>query len=485
LWGKYRPGKHERKTDCLSRWAHGRLVTYNQPNPAQPLISNWLIQNPQRINLGRIGFWFGDGVNITEKDLSAKSQTLDLYSGIITSNFKVFESEVNIKTTVDPDSDTVALQIKSDLLKTEKLGVFFDFPYPPLGMKFDYPNVGRFDNVSSHVTTLKQTKDVARIVHTLDATTYYTNIQHPGGSISGPLPSSHRYLLTPSGKSSELGLTVNYSPTKFFFSDREDAKSILNSAKKSWKQYWQSGAFLSLPTSIPDAKELLRRTILSQYLLAVNSAGSTPPQESGLVNNGWYGKFHLEMVVWHLAHWRLWKKPQFLDKSVPGIYTRFLQASKDRAKAQGYTGAKWGKMTDPVGRSAPGEINSLLIWQQPHVMYFAELEYRDLPCKETLEKWDTILYESAEYMSSMAWYNTTTSNILLLSALRNPQANSIPSRPFRSRPPNVSRLGKHKSQHHHQPNLRTRLLALRSHHRLPLEIPSKPANPTILDQRPP
>jgi hypothetical protein len=30
-------------------------------------------------------------------------------------------------------------------------------------------------------------------------------------------------------------------------------------------------------------------------------------------------------------------------------------------------------MTDPTGRSTTGEINSLLIWQQPHPLYFAEL----------------------------------------------------------------------------------------------------------------
>jgi hypothetical protein len=397
------------RANLVNRWTHGRLVNYNQPNPSQNLISNWLIQNPQRINLGQIGFWFGEGANLTQVDISAKNQTLDLYSGVITSTFNVFGSEVSVKTAVDPASDTVALSIKSKLLNEGKLGVFFDFLYPKFGMKFDYPDVGRFDNVSSHVTTLKQTNNAAQITHTLDSTTYYTTIEHPGSSISGPLPSSHRYILKPSPDSTELDLTVNYSPTKFSPSNSTDAQSILKYAAKGWSHYWESGAFISLPTSVPEAKEVLRRTILSQYLLAVNGAGTTPPQESGLVNNGWYGKFHLEMIAWHLTHWRLWKKSEFLNKSVPGLYTRFLQTSKDRAKAQGYAGAKWGKMTDPSGRSAPGEINSLLIWQQPHVMWFAELEYRDMPCNQTLQKWDEILHQSAEYMVSMAWYNSTTS----------------------------------------------------------------------------
>jgi hypothetical protein len=65
-------------------------------------------------------------------------------------------------------------------------------------------------------------------------------------------------------------------------------------------------------------------------------------------------------------------------------------------------------MSDPTGRSAPGEINSLLIWQQPHPFYFAEMEYKAFPNRQKLEKWDKILTESAEFMTSFAWWNTST-----------------------------------------------------------------------------
>jgi len=97
-----------------------------------------------------------------------------------------------------------------------------------------------------------------------------------------------------------------------------------------------------------------------------------------------------------------------LSRSVPGIYERFLPSSIDRARDQGYLGARWGKMSDPTGRSAPGEINSLLIWQQPHPFYFAELEYREFPSEKTLKKWDEILTQSAEFMASFAAWNATT-----------------------------------------------------------------------------
>ncbi len=50
--------------------------------------------------------------------------------------------------------------------------------------------------------------------------------------------------------------------------------------------------------------------------MAVNEAGSYPPQESGLVNNGWYGRFHMEMVWWHTTHWMLWNRWSIANKSL-------------------------------------------------------------------------------------------------------------------------------------------------------------------------
>lgn len=78
-------------------------------------------------------------------------------------------------------------------------------------------------------------------------------------------------------------------------------EEVRSKARQWWQDYWENEAFLTLPiTSNSSAKELQRRIILSQYLLAVNGAGKDPAQDSGLVNNGWYGKFHLEMssVTW-------------------------------------------------------------------------------------------------------------------------------------------------------------------------------------------
>lgn len=82
-------------------WTHGRLVNYAQPNPAEANISQWLISNPHRINLVRIGFLYQDR-NITVDDLADTVQTLDLYEGKIHSQFNLDGEAVDVWTTVDP-----------------------------------------------------------------------------------------------------------------------------------------------------------------------------------------------------------------------------------------------------------------------------------------------------------------------------------------------------------------------------------------------
>jgi hypothetical protein len=66
-------------------------------------------------------------------------------------------------------------------------------------------------------------------------------------------------------------------------------------------------------------------------------------------------------------------------------------------------------MTDPLGRSSPGEINNLLIWEQPHPIVFAEYEYRAFSTDATLKKWMNVVNETANWMSAFAWFNSTSS----------------------------------------------------------------------------
>lgn len=378
------------------------------PNPAENDISNWLIKNPQRLNLARTGFSLGN-LNVTEANLQQKSQELVLWSGKISSSFVYNDTSVAVETVVDPVSDTVAISVESKLFQNG-MGIFFDFPYSDLN-KFDAPFVGVWNSTSNHFTKLTLLGPrSAEIKHTLDENSYYVAINwETPGTISSPTDGTHRYHFQ--SNSSRVRMTINFSPSPSQ-NDKNLKFADINRASESWWQsYWCKGAFIDLSAAAAvnsSAAELQRRTILSQYLVAVNEASSNPPQESGLVNNGWYGKFHLEMTLWHLAQFARWNHFDLLERSVPSIYERLLPSSIARARDQGYSGARWGKMTDPTGRSAPGQINALLIWQQPHPMYFAELEHRACPGDVTLAKWDVILTETADFMASFAWWNAST-----------------------------------------------------------------------------
>lgn len=357
------------------------------------------------MNLANIGFSFG-GAEVNESDLEQTAQILDLWSGKITSTFFYNKTLVEVETWADPESDAVGIKVQSDLLSTG-LGIFFDFPYSDRN-KFDAPFVGVWNATDKHSTTLAHSDDnSATIKHTMDSNSYFTTAKWSRkGAVSGPSPGTHRYLLTTSGINS-LELTVSFSPASS--PSTPSYGSLISASQTWWRTFWTNSAFIDLtPTQIPSATELLRRTILSLYLLAVNSASSLPPQESGLVNNGWYGKFHLEMTLWHSLPFARWGQFQLLSRSQPATYRAYLPSSRDRAKAQGYAGARWGKMTDPAGRSAPGEINSLLIWQQPHPMYFAETFYRAHPNATTLSDWDEILTATADFMASFAFLNSST-----------------------------------------------------------------------------
>jgi hypothetical protein len=74
-------------------------------------------------------------------------------------------------------------------------------------------------------------------------------------------------------------------------------------------------------------------------------------------------------------------------------------AARALAAQLSYKGLKWGKSVGPEGRSAPWVGNQVLLWKQPHPIFFAELEYRLRPTRETLEKWADIVQGTAQHMA--------------------------------------------------------------------------------------
>jgi hypothetical protein len=163
----------------------------------------------------------------------------------------------------------------------------------------------------------------------------------------------------------------------------------------------------------PGAMELERRVILSQYLTRIQCSGSFPPAETGLTYNSWFGKFHLEMHWWHGVHFALWQRQEVLEKQMD-YYFRIFENARQTALHQGYKGARWPKMTDPSGRESPSTVGTYLIWQQPHPLFYAELLYENAENKEEiLNKYKDIVFSTAEFMASYAFYDSIEGRYIL------------------------------------------------------------------------
>ncbi|KAL1597087.1 hypothetical protein SLS60_008669 [Paraconiothyrium brasiliense] len=406
----------------VPRETYGRQVFYDAlPDPNLKQATQWLIGNPNRINLGRIGLTY-KGATVSSSQITQPKQVLDLWNGIITSTFRINGKDVKVITQGDFEEDAVVFRVESDLLKRGDLGVELDFPYPPIhttAYKYEV-FAGVYDFPLNHTTSIGTNSkgSSASIKHQLQETSYFANLRwpgqtalelsrnDPGGSNS---TTAHRYTLKPvSRKSSSIIFTAQFSPDQ----RNPSPPSIIQARNKlEWNKYWQEGGFVDVTASSnPNATELQRRIVTSQYHVRVNSAAKgQSPQESGLMNNGWYGKFHMEMVIWHNAHWATWGKQKYFDNIFPELYERLLPSSLARAKAMGWQGARWPKMTDPIyGINSPGDINGVLLWQQPHALYLANLAYQASPTRKTLQRWDRVVTETADYMASYAGLNAST-----------------------------------------------------------------------------
>jgi len=89
-------------------------------------------------------------------------------------------------------------------------------------------------------------------------------------------------------------------------------------------------------------------------------------------------------------------------------YRKFIPSATALSQQLGYKGLKWGKSVGPQGRSAPWLGNQVLLWKQPHPIFFAELEYRLYPKPETLEKWSQIIEGTALHMADYAVLDSKT-----------------------------------------------------------------------------
>ena len=396
---------------------NGRDVSYSvqlkEPERSNNAV-NWFRQNPHRLQLGNIGFEITkkDGSLAQIEDIKDIRQTLNMWTGEIASRFSVEGTIVNVSTFCDSEKDAISVNVESKLLKTGRLKICVRFPYPSGEWKDVSTNMS---NESKHTSFIESgNSNGAKILHQLDTTVYYTWLLW---SVSGNLSKlkEHQYILAPGTKETRFSFVVQFTQYQPAFSPAgiHVSGEIINSSKKGWQKFWQSGGAIDFSGSA-DARafELERRIILSQYLTKIQCSGNYPPQETGLTCNSWYGKPHLEMHWWHGVHFALWGRKELLEKSM-GWYKKAANNAFAIAKRQGYDGLRWQKMTDNEGRESPSSIGAFLIWQEPHFITFAELCYNQSKNRQTLNKYKDLVFATADFMASYARYDSAAKKYVL------------------------------------------------------------------------
>lgn len=347
----------------------------------------YLRVNPHRLNLGCVG------LSVDSTSISDINQQLNQWNGIISSNYKINNVPVCVKTACHPQRDMVAYTLKSKLLKTGDLQIFFRYPYPT-GKHSDDASLWNVNDKHQSVIISKG-KRQAILKLTLDSTIYYCSINWTDNA-TFQQQAPHCFTLTP--HSDSILLTVEYSPNI----EKASSKNcdVFALSANSWRKFWQECGFVDFShVADPKARELERRTILSQYLTAIQCREQMPPQETGLTYNSWFGRPHLEMAWWHLLHFSLWNRPEVVAASLDWYNDIAMPKAKAIAERQGYKGIRWMKMTDPEAGEAPSNTGSFLIWQQPHYIYLAEEMYRHNPTMETLKKYAEGVEQTARFMA--------------------------------------------------------------------------------------
>lgn len=283
-------------------------------------------------------------------------QELDLYKGIVTSSFNYKEKINKTISFIYQDHDEFNFKLQSDNLN---LALKFNYPsYTKNGYRLDIlPNVLVKED---RITLLYDDKN----------------------SLSFKLKSSSNYQIV---------------ENTLIFDDNNVSFSLALDEIKEGKlldEFWKCDNGI-----IIDNEELVKKMVLSKYLLHVNSTGIYPPQESGLTYNCWNSKFHLEM---HLIHslWNIYNNHVGdLVKSFD-YYLSIMPSSLKRASLNGYKGLRFPKMTGPDGEDSPSNIGPLLIWQAPHILFMLQELYYLYNKENIIKKYEPLISGTIDFMIS-------------------------------------------------------------------------------------
>lgn len=283
-------------------------------------------------------------------------QELDLYKGIVTSSFNYKEKNNKTTSFIYQDHDEFNFKLQSDNLN--------------LALKFNYPSYTKNGYRQDILPNVLVKED--RI----------TLLYDDKNSLSFKLKSSSKYQIV---------------ENTLIFDDNNVSFSLALDEIKEGKfldEFWKCDNGI-----IIDNEELVKKMVLSKYLLHVNSTGIYPPQESGLTYNCWNSKFHLEM---HLIHslWNIYNN--HVDDLVKSFdyYLSIMPSSLKRASLNGYKGLRFPKMTGPDGEDSPSNIGPLLIWQAPHILFMLQEIYYLYNKENIIKKYESLISGTIDFMIS-------------------------------------------------------------------------------------
>jgi protein-glucosylgalactosylhydroxylysine glucosidase len=385
----------------------------------------WLRENPHRFHLGLVGLELraSDSTEATLRDIENPTQRLNLWTGEITSEFRFDGVPVRIVTLCDQFEDRVQVAVESRLIRTRQLKIKLQFSYARHEKFNPGYDVTSPDKHRSQIMEYRPHRCL--IKRQLDNTVYYSRVDWEGGAaVLERQP--HTYLIQPDGNTTTFRFAVAFSDTV----NRENPPAFsetVRRARAAWRAFWTSGGAIDFSgCGDPRAFELERRVVLSDYLTKIQCTGKYPPQETGLTFNSWHGKFHLEMHWWHGVHHVLWNRADLFERQL-SYYHSILGNARKTAAMQGYKGVRWPKMTDPRGRESPSTIGVFLIWQQPHVIYYADLLYRSKNRSASiLQKYRDLVFETADFMASYARFDSLRNEYVLGPAIMPAQERFFP-----------------------------------------------------------
>ncbi|NUT42072.1 MAG: hypothetical protein HOV86_19025, partial [Thermoactinospora sp.] len=195
----------------------------------------WLHVNPHRLHLGRIGLDAAPGAVI-----GRSKQTLDLWTGLLSSSFELDGVPYEVETVCHPERDLLAVRVAGGG------GIRITFPYASDG----WHTTADWGRPDRHTTTHALNGSRCDFIRVLDADHYYVAAEWTGQA-RFTAPGPHEYVI----QGDQLELVVEFcrrppGPLPSF-------PRVRTAAAAHWQRFWTSGGAVSFEGSAdPRAPEL-------------------------------------------------------------------------------------------------------------------------------------------------------------------------------------------------------------------------------------